>query len=110
MLKFVNGIRGKKGRRGITGKSRGESQEIHCRNRARLRYGINLSPKRYASLISSIQNNNDCVLLKKQTDTKSIYAVKLDDVWLPVIYDSQQCMILTILSDSVINDFANLLY
>lgn len=59
---------------------------------------MTIGPKAYGELCNRIQNQDDgCVFLEKQSNRVSMFAVKVEGEWVPVIYDKARHSIATFL-------------
>lgn len=90
-------------------KSKKKSQVQHAQKRAAQRYGVTVGSKTYKQLCSRIQKNKDCVFLQRQSNRVSMFAVKMNEEWVPVIYDKTRHTIVTFLPQTALEPFKNLL-
>ncbi|KKM06927.1 hypothetical protein LCGC14_1739070 [marine sediment metagenome] len=72
------------------------SQRVHARRRAKLRYGIKLSRQRVQEIIKKIQRGRS-KFVKRTSNTKSVFYVTCGDVKMKVVYDSKRKSIVTVL-------------
>ena len=77
--------------------AKAKRQKSHARRRAKDRYGIYLNDHQYNLMVKQIKNGVDCKVLCKQSNRVSLYALKHEGSWLPVVYDKIRHTIVTIL-------------
>lgn len=87
-------------------KAKKKSQYQHTQRRAWERYGLTVGPKTYDEMVQKIQGQ-DCVFLQKQSNRVSMFAVKIDEQWIPVIYDRDSHSIVTFLPQQALEPYAD---
>jgi len=85
--------------------SKAKRQKGHAKRRARERYGLNLRQHEYDELVRRIKNNIDCRFLQRQSNRVSLFAIKMDGNWLPVVYDKQRHTVVTILPPEALDQY-----
>ncbi len=87
-------------------KTKKKSQYQHAQKRASHRYGLTIGPKTYDLLCKKIQNHDsDCIFLYKQSNRVTLYAVFIDEQWVPVVYDKDRHSVVTFLPETALNPF-----
>jgi hypothetical protein len=85
-----------------------KSQKQHAQKRAAQRYGMTVGPQTYNELCKKVQTSSpDCVFLEKQSNRVSMFAVLLEDKWVPIIYDKQRHTIVTFLPEEALEPYRN---
>ena len=87
-------------------KAKKKSQYQHTQRRACERYGLTIGPKAYNELCQKIKDQN-CVFLEKQSNRVSMFAVKMDQQWIPVIYDKERHSVVTFLPQKALEPYAD---
>ncbi len=90
-------------------KTKKKSQRQHTQRRASQRYGFTIGPKIYDELCHKIKNDSkdECVFLEKQSNRVSMWAVKVEGQWVPVIYDKERHSIATFLPIEALQPYQN---
>jgi hypothetical protein len=75
-----------------------KAQKGHAKARAVQRFGVWISDKQYQEICNWINSSDKrCIFLEKQSLRVSLYAVQLEDKWLPVVYDKHRKSIASVL-------------
>ncbi len=83
-----------------------KSQYQHSQKRGRQRYGVTIGPKGYEELCNRIQQQDkDCVFLERQSNRVSMFAVRFEGEWMPVIYDKIRHSIATFLPKAALEPY-----
>ena len=77
--------------------SKKESQIKHAIKRAKQRFELSLTKTDLIDIVRNIQNNIDCVFIKKQSNRVSIFIIKYKDQQYRVVYDKERKSIVTFL-------------
>ncbi len=85
-------------------KAKKKSQFQHAQRRACQRYGLTVGPRKYEELCKKIQQQ-DCVFLEKQSNRVTMFAVQMEEQWLPVIYDKDRHSIVTFLPKQALDPY-----
>jgi len=88
-----------------------KNQMKHAKLRAGERYGIELKPNAYQTLLMMIWKpvKGKSAFLKRQSNRVTLWALFYEDQWLPVVYDSIRKTIVTILPAKVLKQYTRLL-
>lgn len=65
--------------------SKKESQIKHAIKRAKQRFELSLTKTDLIDIVRNIQNNIDCVFIKKQSNRVSIFIIKTNNIGLSMI-------------------------
>jgi hypothetical protein len=87
--------------------------ERHSFVRSEERFDIGLTQNEQQEIIKKIkdirhkmiQRDIDIVVLKKQSDTRTLYAVFYGERWLPVVYSVRFDCLITVLPEIVLSNF-----
>jgi hypothetical protein len=85
-------------------KDKRESQRIHATRRALKRYKLTFSKKIRNSFIRRIQENEDVVHLESRSKRVSVFAIRHENRWVPVVYDNKRKEIVTFLPKEWLKD------
>ncbi len=77
----------------------------HTQKRAKYRYGLTIGPKTYDCLCKKIQEQQDSVFLYKKSNRVTLYAVFMEDQWIPVIYDKERHSVVTFLPPEALEPY-----
>lgn len=77
--------------------SKKESQIKHAIKRAKQRFDLCLTKQNLIEIVRNIQNNIDCVFIKKQSNRISLFVITYKDQQYRVVYDKERKSIVTFL-------------
>lgn len=84
-------------------KNKAVAQKIHAGRRAAERFDLNLTEEKYIELHNLIISvrigfiSKQCFLAKRQSIRVYVYAVQMDEKWMPVVYDNKRKTIVSFL-------------
>ena len=77
-------------------KPKAQSERIHFKRRLRERYGIRINRIAYRSLVDKVRSGNSTYLFK-QTNTRAVHRIQVQDTPVTVIYDTMRGELVTAL-------------
>ena len=78
---------------------------LHTANRAKERYGIDLTIEQYLKLCNTIKNSRKFAkFIRTETTLRQIWKVKLLDTWMLVCYDKPNDVIITLLPKDYLDE------
>lgn len=89
-------------------KTKQAAERLHANRRCRERYGFSLNDARHRTICAMIhEGSRECVFLERQSLRISLFAVFLEEAWLPVVYDRVRKTVVTVLPDVVLNEHSD---
>jgi hypothetical protein len=87
-------------------KSKKAAQLRHARARARLRYGIGFGDIANREVVQIIQtgDKHNTLPLEKQSNRVTMFAIKYQDEWIPVVYDNKSKVVVSFLPKEALAD------
>ena len=83
-----------------------KSQKIHAQKRCKQRYGLTLGTKTYDALCAKLrEQGDDCVFLFKESNRVSLFAIKHEGEWVPIVYDKIRHTIVTFLPKEALEPY-----
>ena len=89
--------------------SKKQSEIVHARRRALMRYGLNCGPRTRENLVRIIREGEG-IFLSKKSNRVSAFAVFYENVWYPVVYDRNRKEIVTFLPAKYLDRYRDRLY
>lgn len=91
--------------------SKKDAERIHTRRRAEERLGRPIGKHQYQVLNQKLQEKDSAQVrfLWRTSNTRAVYAVKMDGEWLPVAYNKRTKQAITILPLNVLDRYLHIL-